>query len=236
MIDIYGAWIDKYHVDGFRIDTAQHVNAEFWQHFVPAMLARARKKGIPNFHIFGEVATGDMDPAHTAVNTRVDKLPSVLDFSFTRAMVDVVSGTAGTDELAKLFRADPLYEGGRQAALRLPTFLGNHDAGRFPMLMRMFAPKLSDDELFRRDMLGHAMLLTLRGVPTIYSGDEQGFVGKGGDQHVRQDMFASARLRLTTRTGCSAPARPTRRRTSTAAIRSIAKSSGSRASEQAIEL
>ena len=42
----------------------------------------------------------------------------------------------------------------------------------------------------KRDMLGHAMLLTLRGVPTIYSGDEQGFVGKGGDQDARQDMFA----------------------------------------------
>ena len=39
-------------------------------------------------------------------------------------------------------------------------------------------------------MLAHAMLLTLRGVPTIYSGDEQGFVGKGGDQDARQDMFA----------------------------------------------
>jgi glycosidase len=35
------------------------------------------------------------------------------------------------------------------------------------------------------------MLLTLRGVPTIYSGDEQGFVGLGGDQASRQDMFAS---------------------------------------------
>ena len=191
MIEIYGAWIDKYHVDGFRIDTAQHVNAEFWQQFVPAILARARKDAIPNFHIFGEVATSDMDPAHTAVNTRVDKLPSVLDFSFTRAMADVVSGSAGTDELAKLFRADPLYEGGAAAALRLPTFLGNHDAGRFPMLMKHFAQSISDDELLRRDMLGHAMLLTLRGVPTIYYGDEQGFVGKGGDQDARQDMFAS---------------------------------------------
>jgi glycosidase len=40
-------------------------------------------------------------------------------------------------------------------------------------------------------MLAQAMLLTLRGVPTIYSGDEQGFVGKGGDQDARQDMFAS---------------------------------------------
>ena len=191
MIDIYCGWITRYGVDGFRIDTAQHVNPEFWQKFVPAMQACARKKGIPNFHIFGEVATSDMDPAHTAVNTRLDKLPSVLDFSFTRAVVDVVSGTAGTDELAKLFRADPLYEGGAAAARRLPTFLGNHDAGRFPMLVKHFLPKVSDAELLQRDMLGHAMLLTLRGVPTIYSGDEQGFVGKGGDQDARQDMFAS---------------------------------------------
>ena len=192
MIDIYCGWITKYGVDGFRIDTAQHVNPEFWQKFVPATLACARKKGIPNFHIFGEVATGDMDPAHTAVNTRLDKLPSVLDFSFGRAVIDTVAGKAGTDELAKLFRADPLYEGGVAGARRLPTFLGNHDAGRFPRLLQMFGlqPK-NDDELLRRDMLGHAMLLTLRGVPTIYSGDEQGFVGKGGDQDARQDMFAS---------------------------------------------
>jgi glycosidase len=49
----------------------------------------------------------------------------------------------------------------------------------------------SDDELLKRDMLAQAMLLTLRGVPTIYFGDEQGFVGKGGDQDARQDMFAS---------------------------------------------
>ena len=191
MIAIYGNWIDKFGIDGFRIDTAQHVNPEFWQKFVPAMLERAKARGIPNFHMFGEVATSDMDPAHTAVNTRRDKLPSVLDFSFARAVVDVASGVAGTDEMAKLFRADPLYAGGNEGALRLPTFIGNHDAGRFPMLMRALAPKLAGDELLKRDMLGQAMLLTLRGVPTIYSGDEQGFVGKGGDQDARQDMFAS---------------------------------------------
>jgi len=192
MIDIYCGWITKFGVDGFRIDTAQHVNPEFWQKFVPAMLTCAKQKGIPNFHIFGEVATSEMDPAHTAVNTRLDKLPSVLDFAFGRAVIDTVAGKAGTDELAKLFRADPLYEGGAAGARRLPTFLGNHDAGRFPMLLQMFGLKPgNDDELLRRDMLGHAMLLTLRGVPTIYSGDEQGFVGKGGDQGSRQDMFAS---------------------------------------------
>jgi glycosidase len=193
MIDIYGAWIDKYHVDGFRIDTAQHVNPELWQKFVPAMLARARKNGIPHFHIFGEVAMDDMDPAHTAVNTRLDKLPSVLDFSFLWAVRDVVSGNAGTDKLAKLFRADPLYEGGAEAALRLPTFVSNHDSpGHIGAYLQQARPNASADEILRRDMLAQAMLLTLRGVPTIYYGDEQGFAGKaGGDQNARQDMFAS---------------------------------------------
>jgi neopullulanase len=191
MIDIFSEWVDKYRVDGFRIDTAQHVNPEFWEKFVPAIIGRAKKDGIPHFHIFGEVATSEMDPAHTAVNTRVDKLPSVLDFSFARAVVDVVANGAPTDELAKLFRADPLYEGGAKTALELPTFIGNHDAGRIGAFIRHFMPNASPDEQLRRDLLAHAMLLTLRGVPTIYYGDEQGFAGKGGDQQARQDMFPS---------------------------------------------
>jgi neopullulanase len=193
MIDIYGAWIDKYGVDGFRIDTAQHVNPEFWQQFVPAMLTRAKAKGIPHFHIFGEVATDVSDPAHTAENTRVDRLPSVLDFGFLWSVRDVVAGNAGTDALAKLFRADALYEGGPAAALQLPTFVSNHDSpGHLGAAIRNAQPDASDDEVLKRDMLAHAMLLTLRGVPTIYFGDEQGFAGKrGGDQNARQDMFPS---------------------------------------------
>jgi glycosidase len=193
MIDIYGAWIDKYHVDGFRIDTAQHVNPEFWQQFVPAMLRRARANHIPNFHIFGEVATDTADPAHIAENTRLDKLPTVLDFGFLWSVRDVVAGSAGTDELAKLFRADALYEGGAAAALRLPTFVSNHDSpGHFGAAIQRAWPNIRDDEVLKRDMLAQAMLLTLRGVPTIYYGDEQGFGGKsGGDQNARQDMFPS---------------------------------------------
>lgn len=190
-IEIYGSWIDRFGIDGFRIDTARHVNPEFWQRFVPAMLDRAQAKGIPNFHIFGEVATSEIDVALLAKHTRVDKLPTVLDFAFGRAVADTVAGKAGTNAFTRLFDYDVLYEGGRETALKLPTFLGNHDAGRFAYFVRQANPNISRDEELRRVILGHAMLLTLRGVPTIYSGDEQGFAGDGNDQDAREDMFPS---------------------------------------------
>ncbi|NCU12406.1 MAG: alpha-amylase [Sphingomonadaceae bacterium] len=191
MIEIYGSWIDRFGIDGFRIDTARHVNPEFWQAFVPAMLKRAQARGIPNFHIFGEVATGDPDAALLARWTHVAGLPSTLDMAFAAAAQRVVSGKAGTDVLARVFEDDPLYKGGEKAALISPTFLGNHDFGRFSMFVKQANPTASDEELLARVMLGHAMMLTLRGVPTIYSGDEQGFVSDGNDQLAREDMFPS---------------------------------------------
>ena len=189
MIDIIGQWIDDFGIDGFRIDTARHVNPEFWQAFVPAMLERARARGIPNFHIFGEVF--DPDPGVLATFTRVDRFPAVLDFAFQSAVTDAVAGTSGTDRLARLFQADVNYEGGAATARRLPTFLGNHDMGRFAHFVRQRNPNAGEDEILRRVLLGHAMLMFSRGVPTVYYGDEQGFAGDGGDQDARQDMFPS---------------------------------------------
>ena len=190
-IEIFGDWIDNYGIDGFRIDTAKHVNPEFWQRFVPAMLARAAAKGIPNFHIFGEVATSEFDPAQLARHTRVDGLPAVLDFGFAVAVRQTVAGSMGTDRLADLFADDALYEGGAAGAQQLPTFISNHDDGRFGFFVRKARPHAADDEVLRRVTLGYAMLMTLRGVPVIYYGDEQGFAGTGGDQDAREDMFAS---------------------------------------------
>lgn len=191
MIEIYGSWIDRFGIDGFRIDTARHVNPEFWQAFVPAMLDRARARGIPNFHIFGEVATEQVDPALTARWTRIAGLPSNLDMAFAVAAQRVASGKAGTDVLARLIEDDALYEGGELAANRLPTFLGNHDFGRFAMFVKRSNPGIAEGELLARIKLGNAMLLTLRGVPVVYYGDEQGFVSDGNDQLAREDMFAS---------------------------------------------
>jgi glycosidase len=190
-IDIYGALIDKYRIDGFRIDTEKHVDPQFWQSFIPAMLARAKADGIPNFHIFGEVMETGVDVDRTARRTREDGIPAVMDYPFAAAVRETVAGTAGTDVLAQLFADDVLYQGGADAAMHNATLIDNYDIGRFPWFVRMAFPGISDDELLKRDMLANAMLLTLRGVPVIYYGDEQGFPSTGNDQAAREDMFAS---------------------------------------------
>lgn len=188
-IDIYGAWIDDFGVDGFRIDTARHVNPEFWQAFAPAMRERARARGIGDFRIFGEVF--DPDPGHLARYTRVDRLPAVLDFAFQSAAFETIARNGGTEKLAVLYQADALYEGGETAALQAPIFLGNHDMGRFAHFVLSENPDISNDELLERVTLAHALMMFSRGVPVIYYGDEQGFTGDGNDQDAREDMFPS---------------------------------------------
>lgn len=190
-IEIFGDWIERYGIDGFRIDTAKHVNPEFWQAFVPAMLSQARAKGIPNFHIFGEVFTEELDVALLARATRVDGLPSVLDFAFRVAALQAVAGNGNTDVFMRLFSADDLYSDGVRTARQLPTFLSNHDIGRLSQFVRKAFPQASDQELVKRVMLAHAMMFTMRGVPVVYAGDEQGFVSDAGDQDAREDLFAS---------------------------------------------
>lgn len=186
-IDLYGSWIDDYGIDGYRIDTARHVNPEFWQAFVPAILERARAKGIPNFHIFGE--TYDFQSGTAAMHTVVDGLPTVLDFAYQRVVQNMVTGVQNPDAMGYLLMEDAIYAGGVETALKLPTFTGNHDMGRIGHLILAAKPDISDAELLDRATLAHALVLLGRGVPVIYYGDEQGFTGDGDDRRSRQDMF-----------------------------------------------
>lgn len=186
-IEIYKDWITRYRIDGFRIDTAKHVNEEFWHAFNPAMVEHARSIGIPNFYIFGEVY--DPSPDGLAVFTRTGGFPTVLDFAFQSALEDVLVKNEPAARLERLFRADAIYAEG--AADIAPTFIGNHDMGRFSGFLRAAHPQMPDDEMLKRVSLAHAMMFFSRGVPVIYYGDEQGFVSSGNDQLARENMFPS---------------------------------------------
>ena len=189
MIDIFGDWIETYQMDGFRIDTTRHVNPEFWQAFLPAMKARAAAEGIPNFYMFGEVY--DPDPGALARFTRVDGFDQVLDFGFQDAVMAVVGRGEPTSRLDTFLRADDLYGEAARGGRTQPTFLGNHDMGRFSGMVKAANPGISQSELLARTTLAHRMMMVMRGVPVIYSGDEQGFVSDGNDQLARETLFPS---------------------------------------------
>ncbi len=181
MEDIYNAWVDL-GIDGFRIDTVKHVNLEFWQQFSPAVLAHARERGNDDFFMFGEVY--DANPAYMSTFTTAGKLPATLDFGFQNAAQQFVAGKNAT-LLRDLFAGDDYYTDTDSNAYELPTFLGNHDMGRLPALLGT-----ADNKLKRVELANQLMFLT-RGQPVTYYGDEQGFIGAGGDKDARQDMFAT---------------------------------------------
>ncbi len=134
MIDIYKTWIGNFGIDGFRIDTMKHVNDEFWQQFGPGILDYAHAHGKPDFFMFGEVALDGSDAAAKSLTshyTTHDGMQSVLDFPFQDAARKFASKSQDNTALAQFFVNDDWYTDADSNAYELPTFLGNHDMGRF---------------------------------------------------------------------------------------------------------
>jgi glycosidase len=190
-IDIYCSWIERYGIDGYRIDTVRHVNLEFWQAFAPAIREKARSLGRPDFIQFGEVAnaTGDVD-LMSAFSTSAG-LDGTLDFGFYKGARDFLSRGQDASVLEALFERDALYTDHDSNAQCETTFVSNHDDGRFGTFLKWDNPGMGAEEMGKLVLLANDLLLTVRGQPAIYYGDEQGMVGIGNDMGAREDMFAS---------------------------------------------
>ena len=181
MTDIYRAWVDL-GIDGFRIDTAKHVNMEFWQEFAPAIREHAASIGNDDFFAFGEVY--DSNPAYLSQFSTTGRLDATLDFGFQDVGTGFAKGAA-TTRLRDFYAADDFYTDADSNAYASPTFLGNHDMGRIGTFLQ------GTDAVLERDRLAHSLMYLTRGQPVVYYGDEQGFVGDGGDKDAREDMFPS---------------------------------------------
>ncbi|WP_212825545.1 pullulanase-type alpha-1,6-glucosidase [Catellatospora sp. TT07R-123] len=186
MTKIYGDWIAQTGIDGYRMDTVKHVDMDFWPQFSQGIAQAAAKAGKPDFFMFGEVYSAD--PAIMSSFVRQGRLPATLDFGFQAAAQGFVTGGSGQG-LADLYAADGAYTSRGTDANSLPTFLGNHDMGRIGTFIR--SSGADADSALLRDRLAHELMFLTRGQPVVYSGDEQGFTGAGGDKDARQDMFAS---------------------------------------------
>jgi glycosidase len=189
MIEIFKNLITEFKPDGFRIDTVKHVNTEFWAEFSPALVTHAQDLGIKNFFMFGEVYS--FTSKELSEYTTAGNMQSVLDFGFQSAMAQSLIEQKGTKVLATLFANDSDYLDHDSNANQLMNFTGNHDMGRFAYMLKNSEFNYTEEQMIKRTLLAHAMTYFMRGVPIIYYGDEQGFVGDGGDQAARQDMMPS---------------------------------------------
>lgn len=182
----YGAWITEFGVDGFRLDTAKHVDPYFFGRWLPMIQQQAAAAGKPQFTSFAEV--WDTDPVVLSEAMIRRQLPSVLDFAFQDVVRAYVTGRASGRSLELLFADDDLYTTATTSASSLATFLGNHDMGRIGFFLKT---QSVDDALLDRAELAHSILYLTRGVPIVYYGDEVGMTGSGDgrDKRARQDMF-----------------------------------------------
>lgn len=186
--DIYGEWIDRYGFEGFRVDTARHVDTKFFKNWSPLINKAVEQKGISDFTIFGEV--WEPDPIALMNFIRVNKMQTALDFPFQRVAVDYAASSSSASVLENLFAYDDYYTSSNSSASSLVTFLGNHDMGRVAFLIN--AKRVNpQSQLLARVKLAHVLLYLSRGIPTVYYGDEVGMTGSenGNDQRARQDMF-----------------------------------------------
>ena len=186
MIKLWSSWITKFDIDGYRIDTAKHVNPEFWNAFLPKIMAAAKAAGKPNFAIYGEVY--DANPYYLSTFVHDQSFPSVLDFAFQRNGLGFAKTDGQVPRLIDMFNQDDLYTTSTQSAYGIPTFMGNHDMGRTGYFI--YSATYGDDDLtLQRSKLANEVLFFSRGAPVLYYGDEKGMVGSGGDKSARQDMF-----------------------------------------------
>ncbi len=158
-------WIGTTGLDGIRMDTWQYVPNSFWRDWNAAL-----KKEFPHFKVVGEVKDGDV--VHTSFfqggRVRFDGvdsgLDSLLDFPLFYPIRHAFAEGRRLDEIPKTLGKDYLYTNSDI----LVTLLGGHDDGRF-----MSEKGATIDGL----KLAHAFLLTSRGVPQLYYGDEIGMTG-----------------------------------------------------------
>ncbi len=168
-VDVMKHWLAR-GADGWRLDAAYAVPESFWAHVLPRVRAEH-----PDAWFVAEVIHGDY-PAFVEASTA----DSVTQYELWKA----IWSSLNDGNFHELDWALQRHNGFLDSFAPM-TFVGNHDVTRI-------ASKLE-----RPEHVGHALVLlfTTGGVPSIYAGDELGYLGikedrAGGDDAVRPEFHS----------------------------------------------
>ena len=168
-------WIGVTGIDAIRQDTWQYVPRTFWRDWMAAI-----KREYPRMNVVGEVLDGDV--AHTSFfqggRARYDGvddgLDTLFDFPLMYPIRRVFAEGKDIRELPRILASDPLYVN----ANVLVPLISNHDLKRF-----MNEPGATIEGL----MMAQTLIMTMRGTPQLYYGDEIAMAG-GDDPDNRRDF------------------------------------------------
>ena len=168
-------WIGVSGLDGIRQDTLPYVPRRFWRDWMVAI-----HREYPDLRVVGELFDGDPamiaffeggSPRKDGVDSRIDTL---FDFPLYFKIREAFAQGKNLRDLAVMLARDHLYRDPGSFV----TFLGLHDVPRF-----MGEPGATVEGL----KLAFTFLLTARGTPLVYYGDEIAMPG-GGDPDNRRDF------------------------------------------------
>ncbi len=168
-------WIGMTGISGIRQDTIQYMPREFIRDWSTAI-----KKQYPRFYLVGEVF--EEDSAQTAFFQggkigwdKIDtNLPSVFDFKLWRTSQEVFTGKKPARALRDVLKYDGLYPD----INNVTVLANNHDTDRFMSLQGATKEGAK---------LHIAFILTTRGIPQLYYGEEILMTG-GHDPDNRKDF------------------------------------------------
>lgn len=179
-------WIEYAGLDGFRVDTYSYNDKEGIAEWTKTIMEE-----YPNFNIVGEVWMHDQaqisywqkDSPVGAIQSYNTGLPSVMDFTLHDALMvmfneDEQHWDQGMVRAYDNFANDFLYAD----TDNLLVFAGNHDTNR---INEQYAGDL------QKYKLAMTLVLTTRGTPQLYYGDEIGMRGDKpakGDADIRRDF------------------------------------------------
>jgi glycosidase len=168
-------WVESTGLDGLRVDTFPYVSRKFWSDWHTSL-----RRIYPQLSTIGEVFHPDPTVTSFFVGGKKDwdnldtRLTTVFDFPLFFAIRDVLLHGAPAGRIANILRQDSLYP---HPELLVP-FFANHDVARFAGADGSSPEKLK---------LVFGLVLTLRGIPQLYYGDELGMTG-GNDPENRHDF------------------------------------------------
>jgi len=168
-------WAESSGVDGFRVDTVPYVSRDFWSRWTAEL-----RRLYPRLMTIGEVFHPDPDVTSffAGGQKRYDGIDTGLSTEFDYPMYfgvrDILLHGAPAGQIPNVLRDDWLYVRPDE----LITFFANHDVPRFASAEGSSPAKLR---------LAFGLVLTLRGIPELYYGDEIGMPG-GGDPDNRRDF------------------------------------------------